>query len=99
MFENHKQGQNKGTGSSQLTVLHGPRNGRVGEQEDTCQRNVPVAGVQDFEDHFYFLLFRSSFVILVIHQGPRVDVCPRASPKVLALEEEAGGWVTAGVWD
>lgn len=57
-------------------------------KENTCQRNVPVAGVQDFEDHFYSLLFRYSFVLLVIHQGPRVDVCPRASPKVFTLEEE-----------
>lgn len=66
---------------------HGRRGLRC--EEDTCQRNVPVAGVQDFEDHFDSLLFRSAFVLLVVYQGARVDVGSGASAQVIALRGQA----------
>lgn len=51
----------------------------------THQRDVPVAGVQDFKDHFYSLFLRGAFIVPVIHQCPGVDVRPSTSAEVLTL--------------
>jgi len=56
------------------------------KKEKTCQRNVSVAGVQDFEEDFNLFFILISFILIIfVVENPGVNLRSRPSSKMFPL--------------
>lgn len=65
------------------------------KKRNTCQRNISVTGVQNFEEHFNLFFILISFILIIfVVENPWVNLCSCPSSKVFTLRQNTAHFQT-----